>query len=145
MLQAEVQQMQRAFGLAEGAPCFFDHTAFGMRPVDMGVAFHIVSVADVRVLKQLLSKPVAYFERQIERRQRGANAGRINDLLRISDDDDHDGHDGDYGDDDCMSRAQHWRNEGILNNQRGEFAWALLHETRKSRFTGSSRHIDGFH
>lgn len=98
--------MQRAFGLAEGAPCFFDHTAFGMRPVDMGVAFHIVSVADVRVLKQLLSKPVAYFERQIERRQRGASAGRINDLLHISDDDDHDGHDGDYGDDDCMSMAQ---------------------------------------
>ena len=95
--------MQRAFGLAEGAPCLFDHTAFGMRPVDMGVAFfHIVSVTDARVIKQLLSKPVAYFERQIERRQRGASAGRINDLLHDSNDDDHDGHDGDYGDDDCM-------------------------------------------
>ena len=58
--------MQRAFGLAEGAPCFFDHTALGMRPVDMGVAFHIVSVADARVIKQLLSQPVAYLERHIE-------------------------------------------------------------------------------
>mmetsp|Transcript_23881 Transcript_23881/g.61519 ORF Transcript_23881/g.61519 Transcript_23881/m.61519 type:complete len:187 (-) Transcript_23881:490-1050(-) len=111
------RSMQRAFGLAEGAPCFFDHTAFGMRPVDVGVAFfHIVSVADARVIKQLLSKPVAYFERQIERRQRGASAGRINDLLHDSDDDDHDGHDGDYGDDDCM---QIWCRRGCRRGHGG--------------------------